>query len=290
MSTDTPSLRFGLPKGHMKTEVFDLLREAGIRIKVPDRNYRPSLGLDGAEAKMMKPQNIVGMLEAGSRDIGFTGADWVEELDADLVELLDTGLDPVRLVAAAPEDLVGDEAELPDRPLVVASEYEHLTRNWIDESGLEASFVKSFGATEVFPPEDADCIVDNSATGATLEANHLVVVDELLASSTRLYTTERVLDDPDKRKQIEDFVLLLESVLEARQRVMIEANVPADRLEEVVDVLPCMREPTISPLHHDEGYAVKVAAPRADLPTVIPAIKECGGSDIVVTALSQIVP
>lgn len=282
-------LRLALPKGHMRGEVFDLMREAGIRLRVPHRNYRPSVSLDGVEAKLLKPQNIVGMLQAGSRDIGFTGADWAEELEADLVELLDTGLDPVRLVAAAPEEMVED-GELPEGRLVVASEYETLTRRWIDRAGLDATFIKSFGATEVFPPEDADCIVDNSATGATLEANHLEIVDELLSSSTRLYTTEQVLDDADKRDRIEDFVLLLESVLEARQRVMLEVNVPVDRLEQVVDVLPCMREPTISPLHHEEGFAVKVAAPRADLPEVIPAIKAHGGTDIVVTSLSQIVP
>lgn len=287
--SEANDLRLALPKGHMRGEVFDLMREAGIRLRVPHRNYRPSVSLDGVEAKLLKPQNIVGMLQAGSRDIGFTGADWAEELEADLVELLDTGLDPVRLVAAAPEEMVED-GELPDGSLVVASEYETLTRRWIDRAGLDATFIKSFGATEVFPPEDADCIVDNSATGATLEANHLEIVDELLHSSTRLYTTEQVLDDPDKRARIEDLVLLLESVLEARQRVMLEVNVPADRLEEVVDVLPCMREPTISPLHHDEGYAVKVAAPRAELPEVIPAIKSHGGTDIVVTSLSQIVP
>lgn len=290
MRRNDSTLRLALPKGHMRGEVFDLMREAGIHIRVPDRNYRPGLSLDDVDAKLLKPQNVVGMLEAGSRDIGFTGADWVEELGADLVELIDTGLDPVRLVAAAPEELVGDDRALPSGELVVASEYENLTRSWIDERGLDAKFLKSFGATEVFPPEDADCIVDNTATGATLEANHLLVVDELLNSSTRLYTTEEVLANPDKKARIDDFVLLLESVLEARRRVMIEVNVPSDKLESVVEVLPCMREPTISPLHHDEGYAVKVAAPRKNLPTVIPEIKSRGGTDIVVTSLSQIVP
>jgi len=283
-------LRIGLPKGHIKEEVFDLLREAGIRLRVSARNYRPTMSLEGVDAKLMKPQNIVGMLEAGSRDIGFTGADWVEELDAELVELLDTGLDPVRLVAAAPEKLVEPDGELPDREVVVASEYERLTRRWIDSEGLDAEFVKSFGATEAFPPEDADCIVDNSATGATLEANQLVVVDELMRSSTRLYTTERVLEQEGKREAIDDFVLLLESVLEARRRVMMEVNVPADQLEEVVEVLPCMRKPTIAPLHHEDGYAVKVAAPRAELPSVIPEVRQRGGTDIVVSSLAQIVP
>jgi ATP phosphoribosyltransferase-like protein len=79
-------------------------------------------------------------------------------------------------------------------------------------------------------------------------------------------------------------------VLDARQRVMVEVNVPAERLEAVVEVLPCMREPTMSPLHGEAGYAVRAAVPRADLPWVIPEIKARGGTDIVVTALAQIVP
>ncbi len=289
MSDDDTLLKLGLPKGHIKDEVFALLGESGIRVRESSRNYRPSISLSQAEAKLMKPQNVIGALAGGSRDVGFAGADWVEELDADLVELLDTGLDPVRLVAAAPEKHVGEEGKFPDEPLVVASEYEHLTQQWIDDRDLRAEYVRSFGATEAFPPEDADCIVDNSATGATLEANDLVVIDELMTSSTRLYTTASVLEDPAKREAMEDLVLLLESVLRARDRVTLEVNVSEDQLEEIVDILPCMREPTVSPLHHDMGYAVKVAMPKEQLPAVIPKIKSRGGADIVATSPSHII-
>ena len=79
-------------------------------------------------------------------------------------------------------------------------------------------------------------------------------------------------------------------MLESRLRVMVEVNVAPDRLEEVVRMLPCMREPTVSNLSGNAGYAVKVAVPRAQLTTLIPLIKGKGGTDIVVTALSQIVP
>jgi len=85
-------------------------------------------------------------------------------------------------------------------------------------------------------------------------------------------------------------VTLLRSVLDARQRVMLEVNVPADRLEAVVAILPCMREPTIAPLHGSAGYAVKAAVPRDRLPSVITELKAHGGTDVVVTAPSQIVP
>ena len=286
---EQPPLRLALPKGRMHAGVAELLEDAGIRILATARGYRPRLSLPGCEVKILKPQNIVEMLQLGSRDVGLTGADWVAELDGEAVELLDTGLDPVRIVAAAPAELLAGGA-LPPRRLVVASEYERLTRLWIERRGLDARFVRSYGATEVFPPEDADVIVDNTATGSTLEANGLEVVDEIMTSSTHLYAGRGALEDPARKSRIEDLRLLLASVLEARRRVMVEVNAPADRLEAVVGLLPCMREVTVSPLYGDAGFAVKAAVPRDQLPVVIPAIKAAGGSDVVVTRVGQIVP
>jgi ATP phosphoribosyltransferase-like protein len=88
---------------------------------------------------------------------------------------------------------------------------------------------------------------------------------------------------------IEDLVLLLESVLEARRRVMVEVNITEKALPALLEVLPCMRQPTIAPLAGGDGFAVKAAVPRDVLPEVVPKIKAAGGSDIVVTRLAQIV-
>jgi ATP phosphoribosyltransferase len=287
--SDDDTLQLAIPKGRMHEGVARLLAEAGIHLTQTVRSYRPHVNLPDCEVKILKPQSIVEMLHAGSRDVGFAGADWVAELDGDLVELVDTGLDPVRVVAAAPASLVRDGA-LPRGPLVVASEYERLTRRWIAERGLDATFVRSYGATEVFPPEDADLIVDNTATGSTLEANNLVVVDELMTSSTRLYANPDALNRPERRRAIDALVLLVRSVLEARRRVMVEVNVTPDTLEAVLAVLPCMRQPTVAELAGGGGFAVKAAVPRADLPAVIPKLKAAGGSDVVVTRIAQIVP
>lgn len=286
---DEETLQLAIPKGRMYEGIVRLLAEAGINLTQTVRNYRPHVNLPSCEVKILKPQSIVEMLHAGSRDVGFAGADWVAELDGDLVELVDTGLDPVRVVAAAPRSLA-PEAELPEIPLVIASEYERLTRGWIEERGLDATFVRSYGATEVFPPEDADLIVDNTATGSTLEANNLIIVDELMTSSTRLYANPSALAHPERRQAIDGLVLLINSVLEARRRVMVEVNVTAECLEAVLGVLPCMRRPTISELAGGDGFAVKAAVPRTDLPTVMPKLKAAGGSDVVVTNLAQIVP
>jgi ATP phosphoribosyltransferase len=283
LSSRVPPLQLALPKGRMQADVFALLGEAGIPVAGAHRGYRPSVGLDRAEVKLLKPQNAIRMLVAGTRDVGFAGADWVEELDADVVELLDTRLSPVRVVAAAPRDGVW-----PPRRAVVASEYEQITRRWMGRQSFEGTFVRSFGATEVFPPEDADCIVDNTATGETLRANGLVIVDEVMRSSTRLYASREALRDRGRRGRIEDLVVLLQGVLEARSRVVLEVNVASSDLSAVLDLLPCLREPTVGRLA-GEGYAVKVAAPRDGLAALIPRIRAAGGSDIIVVRPTQIV-
>lgn len=287
------ALRLALPKGRMQEGVFTLLSDAGIPIRVGSRGYRPQvlIGEASLDTKILKPQNVLEMLHIGSRDVGFAGADWVRELKAEVVEVLDTGLDAVRMVAAAPASLIveGRPTRPEARPLVIASEYEHITREWIQTRQYDARFVRSYGATEAFPPEDADCIVDIAASGDTLRAQHLVVFDELMRSSTRLYASLAAYAHAEKRAAIDTLALLLRSVLEARDRVMLEVNVARQDLERVIAVLPCMREPTIAPLHGDAGYAVKAAVPRGRLPLLIPDIKSRGGTDIVVSVLSQII-
>jgi ATP phosphoribosyltransferase len=298
-------LELGLPKGRMQAEVLRLMADAGLPVKSDDRGYRPVVGggsepddpaLNGYaraprfDAKFLKPQNIVEMIDLGSRDVGFAGADWTRELGSSAVELLDTGLDPVRIVVAAPLSLL-EGGRLPDRRgLVVASEYETIAKEWMARKAPDARFVRSYGATEVFPPEDADIIVDNCATGSTLKANGLAIIDEVMRSSTRLYASRKAMADPAKREAAESLALLVGSVLEARRRVMIEVNVPAARLAELTEVLPFMKSPTVSPLKGGEAFAVRVAAPRSSLAGLIPEIKRRGGSDIVVSELSQLVP
>ena len=272
----------------MQTGVFELLAGAGIRVGHGSREYRPSISLEGFDVKLLKPQTILEMLHVGTRDLGFAGADWVAELGVDVVEVMDTGLDRVSLVAAAPSDLLVN-GKLPARPIIVASEFQKLTLEWIERRGFGDRFVRSFGATEVFPPEDADCITDISASGATLAANGLEITETLLESSTRLYASRDAWADPEKRTEIESVAMLLKSVLNARGRIMIEMNVCAERLEALVRILPCMREPTVARLHHEAGYSVKAAVPRDRLPLLIPKIKAAGGTDIVATEVTQLV-
>ena len=132
----------GLPKGHMQENIFALLDEAGLKVSLSSaRGYRPTFPPDAGEydVKLLKPQNILGMLHAGTRDCGFAGGDWAQELGVDVVQVLDTGLDPVRIVAASPDAHIMAKGGLGGRKIIVASEYEQITRRWLEKKGVEVS-------------------------------------------------------------------------------------------------------------------------------------------------------
>ena len=283
------TLSLALPKGRITQQTLRLLGDAGLTVESNGRSYRPRVSDPSVEAKYLKPQNIPRLVELGAHDCGFTGYDWLVETGVDVVEVLDTGLDPVTLVAAAPEGLASRLGSL-GRPVVVASEFEMLTRRFVTDRGWPFVFIRTYGATEVFPPEDADLVLDLTATGATLRENRLEIVAEVLRSSTRFVASRRAFENPAKRERIEALGTMLRAVLDARARVLVEVNVTQDRLDAVVAVLPAMKSPTIQPLFGGQGYAVKAAVPRERLPKVVAELRAAGATDLIAYALEQVIP
>ena len=279
-------LKVLIPKGRIYDNVARLFAEAGFPIALADRTYRPSLGADWIDAKIMKPQNVGELLELGSHDIGFTGIDWIRESGADVEEIMDLGFDRVSIVAAVPRDY--NEAKLKSKKLVVATEYVNLAETWLKSSGYQYRILRTYGATEVFPPDDADMIIDNTSSGKTLRDNGLKIIGTLLESSTRFVVSRPVLADTQKRSRIEELAMLFRSVLDGRDRVMLEMNIPKDCFEELAS-LPAMRSPTVSPLYGDAGYAVKIAVKKYEVPEIIPKLKKLGALDIVEYDLRKVV-
>ncbi|MDZ7341605.1 MAG: ATP phosphoribosyltransferase, partial [candidate division KSB1 bacterium] len=261
-------LKLVIPKGRIYANVVRLLNDAGFGVEVNERVYVPRMDDPEIEAKIMKPQNIPRLLELGSHDVGFTGHDWVVETAADIVEIIDLEFDPVKIVAAIPEAYL--QTDWQKRKIVVASEYEQIATSYLAKKKYQYLLLRTYGATEVFPPQDADMIIDNVATGRTLKENNLTIIDTILESSTRFYANQAALNDPWKREKIDEMKMIFQAVLDARQRVMLEMNVPKEKLEEIVKFLPCMRSPTVAPLYGDQGYAVKVAVKKREVVKLIP--------------------
>jgi len=289
----TEPLKMMIPKGRLQEKVQHLLERIGIEFSINPRSYRPVCSDSSIEIKLLKPQNIPSLVALGRHDCGFTGLDWIieEKCDQDgrLVELIDLGYNKVRIVAAVPEALLSQNPDLTGRQLVVASEYPTLAGQYIARKNLNAILIKTFGATEALPPDDADMIVDNTSTGSTLQMNRLTIVDELLTSTTRFIASSQALADPWKKEKLDQIQMLMQSALNADRRVLLEMNVGQADLENLVANLPCMRSPTVSPLYGDSGFAVKVSVLSKDVPKLIPQLMSLGARDILEYRLEKIV-
>ncbi len=272
-------LKVVIPKGRIYNNVTNLLSESGFGFEVRDRTYIPKLNDDEIEAKIMKPQNIPQLIELGAHDVGFTGHDWVVETGAHITEIMDLGFDNVKIIAAVPENL--KNRDLKKRKIVVATEYEHIARSFLEKMGYNYILIRTFGATEVFPPDDADMIIDNVSTGRTLREHNLHIIHLVAESSTRFIANNEALNDPRKRQKIDEMKMLFKSVLDARDRVMLEMNVPKEKFDEIINVLPSMRSPTVAPLYGEKGYAIKVAVKRNEVVKLIPMLKKHGATDIL---------
>ena len=277
--TDCRKIRMMIAKGRMFDQVSRLLEDTGIGLTTNHRCYIPHVSDPEIEAKIMKPQNIGQLIELGKHDVGFTGYDWLEETGARVTELMDLGFDPVRIVAAVPEE--SSESDLKKRRIIVASEYKRIAARWLEAQGYDFLLLRTFGATEAFPPGDADMIIDNSSSGRTLQEHGLRVVAEILPSSTRFIANRESLRDPGKREKIEELVMLFRASLNARARVMLEMNAPEERLEGIVAALPCMRAPTVAPLYRDQGFSIRAAVPRERIVSLVPRLKKLGATDIL---------
>ena len=287
MKEETRKLRVVIAKGRIYKSVAQLLHDSGIDIHANERDYRPTVDNLDIEIKLMKPQNIPRLIELGSHDVGFTGKDWCVETDSDVHEVMDLGFDPVKIVVAVPEEI--DLETLRHRKIVVASEYEHIARTFLDSQGYDYVLLKTFGATEVFPPDDADMIIDNTSTGRTLKEHNLRIIHTVLTSSTRFISNKDTMHDPWKIERIQQMELLFQSTLTARRKVMLEMNVPKEQFDEAIRILPAMRSPTVSPLYGEAGYAVKVAVNKREVIHLIPKLKKLGVSDILEYELRKVI-
>ena len=272
-------LKMVIPKGRINKKVVNLLNDSGFGVDIDERSYVPRVVDNEIEAKIMKPQNIPKLVELGSHDVGFTGYDWILETKANVVEVMNLGFDVVKIVAAIPECFLGED--LLNKRIVVASEYETIANSFLKEENYDYIFLRTFGATEVFPPEDADMIIDNMSSGKTLKEHNLHIIHTIMESSTYFIANNAAIADPWKKEKIQEIEMLFRSVIDARGKVMLEMNVPKDVFEMVIKILPCLRSPTVSPLYGEEGFAVKVAVNKEDVIKLIPRLKKLGATDIL---------
>ena len=285
-------LKILLAKGRIYESVYSLLSDVGISIHLPDRTYFPTTNQKDLAFQVVKPQITSLLLANNKADVGFSGKDWVYEngVEDEVVEVMDLGFDPVRIVAAIPE--TKDYEQLLKSPLTIATEYQALSSKWVKDNKIDGTIFRTWGTSEGFVQDNnesiAQVLIDNTSTGSSLRANRLKIVDTLMESSTRMYASKEAWNNPEKKEKILELKMLFETVLNARSRVMLEMNCPEDCFDNLIKGIPSMKSPTVSPLFGGNGYAIKIAVSKSEVPTLLPKLQKLGATDIVEYELRKV--
>jgi ATP phosphoribosyltransferase len=298
-----PIVKFAVPKGSIEDATFKILEEAWQSISGTGRTYRIRLSDPEIEVKVLRPQEIPTYVQEGFYDIGITGKDWISEAKADIKILLDLEYGRVKQVFAVPEnfelknltDLIVEFATK-KKPLRISSEYLTTTSSYIKKNpaykkyfgdispmiitpwlrvgeNRNVQIFLSFGATEAKPPEDVDAIFDITETGTTLLKNKLKILDTVMESSAVLVANRNSLKDGKKKEKIADMVALLKGVVEGRKKLHIFVNVKKENLGQLLQSMPALKKPTISPLSEEGWYGVNTIIDKNEFIKIVPIMR-----------------
>ena len=312
-------VKLALPKGSLEKDTLKLLERAWYKIYGAERSYRPLLNDEDIDVKFLRPQEIPLFVAYGLQDVGITGEDWILETKADVKTLLNLEYGKVKLVLAVPmnfnfeslSDLLKKFYE-EKRILRISSEYLNIPSNFLTNNKVyrelygnkepliitpwwrkgendKVRIYLSFGATEAKPPEDADAIVDVTETGTTLERNNLKPIEVIMESSAVLIANKDSLSQRRKREKIYDILTLLKGVIESDKKLHIFVNVKEENLEKLLECLPALKKPTISPLSEKGWYAINTVVDKKSFLKLLPTLRRLA-QGLVVHEPQQILP
>jgi ATP phosphoribosyltransferase len=287
------TLKLGIPKGSLQDATLELFGRAGWKITMGSRSYVPSIDDPEIECLMVRAQEMARYVETGALDAGITGHDWVVETGASVEEMAELvyakqRLARVRWVLAVPEDsTIREPRDLEGK--VIATEVVHITEKYLARHGVNSRVEFSWGATEVKVPRLADAIVEVTETGSSLRANRLRIVDTVLESATVFIMNREASRDAWKSEKAANLILMLQGAIAAASKVGLLLNVRRDDLPRVLEVLPALKNPTISTLSDPDWVAVTTIIEEAVVRQILPKLKAAKAQGIVEFPLNKIV-
>jgi ATP phosphoribosyltransferase len=289
-----PQLKLGVPKGSLEAATISLFAQAGWEIKSRSRNYFPAIDDPEIQCALVRSQEMAPYVENGTLDLGLTGHDWILETNAEVEEICElvyskSSDQPCRWVLVVPQDSpIQSVEDLQGKK--ISTELVGFTKRYLKERSIEAEVEFSWGATEAKVVEGlVDAVVEITETGSTIKAHGLRIVCDLLHTETRLIANKQALADPWKREKIDQIALMLQAALKARQKVALKMNVPANRLDEVVAMLPSLHAPTVNQLSDREWLAVETVVDSKEVRNLVPRLKLAGAEGILEYELRKMV-
>ncbi len=287
-------LKLGLPKGSLEKATIELFERAGWRIKPAARNYFPKIDDPELDCSITRPQEMSRYVESGMLDAGITGKDWTMENLSEAVLVCDlvyskVSKRPTRWVIAVAGD--SDIERLEDlEGKKISTELVGVTRRFFEEKGINVDIEFSWGATEAKVVSGlADAIVEVTETETTIRAHGLRIIYELMQSNTQFIANKEAWNDPWKREKIENMVMLLQGALAADRVVGLKMNVPEEKVEPVVAVLPSLNAPTIASLYNSSWFSIETVVTKEVVRDLVPRLSKIGAEGIIEYPLNKVV-
>ena len=287
-------LKFGIPKGSLQKATINLFEKSGWKINVNGRSYFPEINDEDIECAICRAQEMSRYVENGTLDAGLTGKDWIEENASDVVVVDDliyskVSQKPARWVLAVPadSDIQGIE-DLEGKK--IATELVAFTERYFKERGVRVNVEFSWGATEAKVVSGlADAIVEVTETESTIRAHGLKIIHELMTSNTQLIANKESYGDAWKKEKIEQIILLLRGALRAENLVGLKMNVPEEKLDEVISLLPSLNAPTVAGLYNQNWFSVETVVESQVVRELIPVLMKAGAEGIIEYALNKVI-
>jgi ATP phosphoribosyltransferase len=287
-------LKLGIPKGSLEKATLELFEKSGWQIKLANRSYFPEVDDPELACSLCRAQEMSRYVDQGVLDAGITGKDWILENNSDVVVVDDliyskVSRKPTRWVVAVPsgsaiqklEDLEGKK---------IATELINYTSKYFADRNIHVDIEFSWGATEAKIASGlADAIVEVTETESTIRAHGLTVIHEMLTSNTQFIANKTAWLDPWKKEKIQNIVLLLQGALRADKIVGLKMNVPAGRLEDVINILPSLNAPTIANLYQKEWFSLETVISEHEVRELIPRLIKNGAEGIIEYSLNKVI-
>jgi ATP phosphoribosyltransferase len=287
-------LKLGIPKGSLQAATIALFKRSGWKIEVNGRSYFPEINDASIECAICRAQEMSVYVENGTLDAGLTGKDWIAENHSDVQVVSDlvyskVSARPARWILAVPFD--SDIKTLEDlNGKKISTELVQFTKRYFAERQIDVQVEFSWGATEAKVVSGlADAVVEVTETGSTIKAHGLRIIHELMQTNTQLIANHTAWIDPAKRSKIEQIALLLKGALLGEKLVGLKMNVPKERLEAVVGLLPSLNAPTVAHLYQSEWLSVETVVDSSVVRDLIPELLTAGAEGIIEYPLNKVV-
>jgi len=287
-------LKLGIPKGSLQNATIALFKRSGWHINVNGRSYFPEIDDNSIECAICRAQEMSRYVENGTLDAGLTGKDWIAENESDVHVVTDlvyskVSSRPARWVIAVPydspikklEDLAGKK---------IATELTEFTRRYFDKRNIAVQVEFSWGATEAKVVSGlADAVAEVTETESTIKAHGLRIIHEMMQTNTQLIVNHEAWQDPQKKTKVEQLALLLQGALLGEKMVGVKMNVPQNRMEAIIAILPSLNAPTVASLYQSDWFSVEVVVSEEAVRELIPKLLENGAEGIIEYPLNKVI-